>query len=422
MTATLIESTTSVEVMRVQSSLLEADVHDAWLNLCGCLPDDDERTRAVVELLHDGVDPRTPDGRATLLAAEFPELAELPNEMPDDAIIDTSDRYSVFGKTHLRMLRIVTDELSSADLSGFGTTARMLARLGLRRREILHDLASIIDDHFRSTDSLRSVGVADPADVANRLRWLPPTVAASEFGWDELMARAVGLGDHDCVERLVTLHAEYLSAVPEDERSGTQIDRSDPYAHAASAYAFEGDHEHALTMAGRAVEAAPGGTCEHRRVRVLVGELLLAAGRADDAALQFQDVAAEADTFDLQVHVDIADACLDQRAPEAAFAWLDRGLDLALDAGVATLTSEQRSSLSMLLDLRADALPWDADDHRGDHARRLLRRIADNQPFASISPWGRNAPLRGHVTVEQPGRNDPCTCGSGKKFKRCCLS
>jgi hypothetical protein len=23
--------------------------------------------------------------------------------------------------------------------------------------------------------------------------------------------------------------------------------------------------------------------------------------------------------------------------------------------------------------------------------------------------------------VPQPGRNDPCFCGSGKKFKKCCL-
>jgi len=24
-------------------------------------------------------------------------------------------------------------------------------------------------------------------------------------------------------------------------------------------------------------------------------------------------------------------------------------------------------------------------------------------------------------TEDKPGRNDPCPCGSGKKFKRCCL-
>ncbi len=25
------------------------------------------------------------------------------------------------------------------------------------------------------------------------------------------------------------------------------------------------------------------------------------------------------------------------------------------------------------------------------------------------------------IMTEKPGRNDPCPCGSGKKFKQCCL-
>lgn len=24
-------------------------------------------------------------------------------------------------------------------------------------------------------------------------------------------------------------------------------------------------------------------------------------------------------------------------------------------------------------------------------------------------------------TIERPGRNEPCSCGSGRKYKRCCL-
>ena len=34
------------------------------------------------------------------------------------------------------------------------------------------------------------------------------------------------------------------------------------------------------------------------------------------------------------------------------------------------------------------------------------------------------ARLRQQVGIDRPmkpGRNDPCCCGSGKKFKRCCL-
>ena len=29
-------------------------------------------------------------------------------------------------------------------------------------------------------------------------------------------------------------------------------------------------------------------------------------------------------------------------------------------------------------------------------------------------------PKTGPVKVEKVGRNDPCPCGSGKKFKKCC--
>lgn len=27
-----------------------------------------------------------------------------------------------------------------------------------------------------------------------------------------------------------------------------------------------------------------------------------------------------------------------------------------------------------------------------------------------------------HREKEEPGRNDPCSCGSGKKYKQCCLN
>ena len=29
-------------------------------------------------------------------------------------------------------------------------------------------------------------------------------------------------------------------------------------------------------------------------------------------------------------------------------------------------------------------------------------------------------PVRPIITEKAPGRNDPCPCGSGKKYKRCC--
>ncbi len=43
---------------------------------------------------------------------------------------------------------------------------------------------------------------------------------------------------------------------------------------------------------------------------------------------------------------------------------------------------------------------------------RLMRTI----PMIDQSPWPSDENPFKHV-----GRNDPCPCGSGKKFKKCCL-
>jgi SEC-C motif-containing protein len=39
-------------------------------------------------------------------------------------------------------------------------------------------------------------------------------------------------------------------------------------------------------------------------------------------------------------------------------------------------------------------------------------RVADQRPHGSSSPARQSAP--------KIGRNDPCSCGSGKKYKKCC--
>jgi uncharacterized protein len=47
---------------------------------------------------------------------------------------------------------------------------------------------------------------------------------------------------------------------------------------------------------------------------------------------------------------------------------------------------------------------------RAIHAHWLKLRGTDSPP---VAPWRREMP--------RVGRNDPCPCGSGKKYKRCCL-
>jgi uncharacterized protein YecA (UPF0149 family) len=54
-----------------------------------------------------------------------------------------------------------------------------------------------------------------------------------------------------------------------------------------------------------------------------------------------------------------------------------------------------------------------------DKDRKLAyREKADGVSEASLAGMGR--PIR--RTEPKVGRNDPCPCGSGKKFKKCCGS
>ena len=54
-----------------------------------------------------------------------------------------------------------------------------------------------------------------------------------------------------------------------------------------------------------------------------------------------------------------------------------------------------------------------------DEARRLKR--PDGTPVADREAFLNNTPVDPLVRRETPGRNDPCWCGSGKKYKKCHL-
>ncbi|MGH7149692.1 MAG: SEC-C metal-binding domain-containing protein, partial [Planctomycetota bacterium] len=47
-------------------------------------------------------------------------------------------------------------------------------------------------------------------------------------------------------------------------------------------------------------------------------------------------------------------------------------------------------------------------------------RAAQAQATAATAP--REAPPSARAPERGPGRNDPCPCGSGKKYKKCCGS
>jgi preprotein translocase subunit SecA len=53
----------------------------------------------------------------------------------------------------------------------------------------------------------------------------------------------------------------------------------------------------------------------------------------------------------------------------------------------------------------------------GDHAPAFRERVASGE-LAGKAPAKKTAPFVHRA--EKTGRNDPCPCGSGKKFKQCC--
>jgi len=56
-----------------------------------------------------------------------------------------------------------------------------------------------------------------------------------------------------------------------------------------------------------------------------------------------------------------------------------------------------------------------------EYVDAVVPRWHPSQPMSVVEGdytyYGAKRPVRAEKT---PGRNDPCTCGSGKKYKRCC--
>lgn len=73
-----------------------------------------------------------------------------------------------------------------------------------------------------------------------------------------------------------------------------------------------------------------------------------------------------------------------------------------------------------------EATNWRGHDFKGEELENIKQAIAVN--VREIHAWWlarrpEQAPASGPVRRSEPrvGRNDPCPCGSGKKYKKCCL-
>lgn len=65
--------------------------------------------------------------------------------------------------------------------------------------------------------------------------------------------------------------------------------------------------------------------------------------------------------------------------------------------------------------------PWDFYAPEAIAARQRLRREQEAEETAPTLSTERTGPAPFRAT-RKPGRNEPCPCGSGKKYKRCCLA
>ena len=96
------------------------------------------------------------------------------------------------------------------------------------------------------------------------------------------------------------------------------------------------------------------------------------------------------------------------RDKEAA-QWLDAAMEF-----IVNLTEDDDGEPT--LNLYDESGPASTSQERLDAFGEAVWAVYDlRQLWRSIGPR-----VEAIVKSEQPGRNDPCTCGSGKKFKKCC--
>ena len=59
--------------------------------------------------------------------------------------------------------------------------------------------------------------------------------------------------------------------------------------------------------------------------------------------------------------------------------------------------------------------------HADPYMRFMANELRNGRPAVNVMEWARYQDShKASVKARAPGRNDPCPCGSGKKFKHCC--
>lgn len=90
---------------------------------------------------------------------------------------------------------------------------------------------------------------------------------------------------------------------------------------------------------------------------------------------------------------------------------------------------EHEKALSLLADYLNNMPHWQmrgftpSDIMKSPDAKHLSnapsRRLRQTEEVPDDFPW-LGGPMQPYIAPKKVGRNDPCPCGSGKKYKNCC--
>ncbi|WP_285588092.1 SEC-C domain-containing protein [Actinomycetospora sp. NBRC 106378] len=299
--------------------------------------------------------------------------------------------------------------------------------------------------------------------------------ALTEDDLTELSSEAIGSDDpRPYIDRLV-------AAVDEDRLAAPDLAS---YALGLAADLADGLHDGplALSLSERSVEATRGETDEHW-TRARHAELLLRFGREDEGMRELHALRPQL-TRDEMASVYVTEALTENGRGDTAEEWLSTALATAAEiverAGSGPEADEARevesalavrrfhvrrelglpyddvdriaeqlddegpdyifwpkAAFEALLEAQPDAAEelgatW--DEHRAMIERDLQESDPSDRPLVEVgtpdlltalladdSDDSVAAPTPGPELEWPPGRNDPCWCGSGSKYKKCCL-
>jgi len=138
-------------------------------------------------------------------------------------------------------------------------------------------------------------------------------------------------------------------------------------------------------------------------LRVGYGNLLLKSGRGDEAAMEFKE-AIRLDPLAVEAYYSLGDREADAGNPSKAYEYLRKAAD-QIHTGHYYKTKE--------IDQLKEAIFTSLEEI--EETLGIVKQPVSSPPVSFIS--SQKAIPRGKV-----GRNDPCPCGSGKKYKKCCLN